>query len=267
VLGSGRVFEAARDEGVGALVYASSVGAYSPGPKDRRVDESWPVRGIASSFYARHKATVEAMLDRHERMAPSMRVVRMRPGLIFRRAQASEARRFFLGPLVPSSMLAPGRLRALPSVPGLRFQAVHTNDVVQAYVRAVTTPVHGPFNLVAEPTLDVETIASAIGAGSFTVPSWAVRGVTWAAWRAHLQPTPPGWLDMGLSVPLLSARRARGELGWRPQCSSIDAVLELLDGIGDRAGAPTPPLDASAGGPFRVRELATGIGAADGVGR
>src|SRR5688500_20115049 len=40
--GSARVFRAARDAGVRALVYASSVGAYSPGPKDRRVHESWP---------------------------------------------------------------------------------------------------------------------------------------------------------------------------------------------------------------------------------
>src|SRR5688572_33091292 len=39
VHGSSRVFEAAAQAGVGALVYASSVGAYSPGPRDRRVDE------------------------------------------------------------------------------------------------------------------------------------------------------------------------------------------------------------------------------------
>jgi nucleoside-diphosphate-sugar epimerase len=50
VEGSRRVFEAAAAAGVASLVYASSVGAYSPGPKDRRVDEGWPTEGIASSF-------------------------------------------------------------------------------------------------------------------------------------------------------------------------------------------------------------------------
>ena len=40
--GSARVFRATAEAGVPALVYASSVGAYSPGPKDRTVDESWP---------------------------------------------------------------------------------------------------------------------------------------------------------------------------------------------------------------------------------
>src|SRR3954452_10142700 len=37
--GSARVFRAAAKAGVRTLVYASSVGAYSPGPKDRAVDE------------------------------------------------------------------------------------------------------------------------------------------------------------------------------------------------------------------------------------
>src|SRR5919199_2475507 len=45
VRGSERVFRAVAEAGVRALVYASSVGAYSPGPKDRAVDESWPTDG------------------------------------------------------------------------------------------------------------------------------------------------------------------------------------------------------------------------------
>src|SRR5205085_5805577 len=42
--GSSRVFRAVAEAGVPALVYASSVGVYSPGPKDRPVDERWPRR-------------------------------------------------------------------------------------------------------------------------------------------------------------------------------------------------------------------------------
>src|SRR5690242_3170421 len=51
VAGSERVFRAVVEAGVPALVYASSVGAYSPGPKDRFVDETWPTEGIPTSFY------------------------------------------------------------------------------------------------------------------------------------------------------------------------------------------------------------------------
>jgi UDP-glucose 4-epimerase len=64
VEGSARVFDAVGSAGVPALVYASSVGAYAPGPEGRPVDESWPATGIASSFYSRHKAAVEQLLDR-----------------------------------------------------------------------------------------------------------------------------------------------------------------------------------------------------------
>ncbi|HWO47836.1 MAG TPA: NAD-dependent epimerase/dehydratase family protein, partial [Solirubrobacterales bacterium] len=100
VHGSTRVFLAAAEADVPALVYASSVGAYSPGPKDRRVDESWPTEGIPSSFYSRHKAEVERILDHFEadHHHPQMRVVRLRPGLIFKREAATGIRRLFAGP-------------------------------------------------------------------------------------------------------------------------------------------------------------------------
>jgi nucleoside-diphosphate-sugar epimerase len=266
LLGSGRVFDAVARAGVPALVYASSVGAYAPGPKEPRVDESWPVGGIASSFYSRHKATVERMLDRLERAHPAVRVVRMRPGLIFKEGQASEARRFFLGPFVPGILLRPDVLPVLPDVRGLRFQAVHTDDVADAYRRAVVGDARGAFNLVAEPVLDLPTIAASVGARTIRVPASVVRAAVRATWRAHLQPTPVGWFEMGLREPLLAADRAHRVLGWRPSRSALDAVCELLTGIGHGRGERTPPLDPTTGGPLRLGELASGVGAEDGAG-
>src|SRR5205085_643330 len=73
VEGSRRVFDAVARAGVETIVYASSVGAYSPGPKERQVDESWPVDGIPTSFYSRHKAAVESLLDAFERREPEVR--------------------------------------------------------------------------------------------------------------------------------------------------------------------------------------------------
>jgi hypothetical protein len=54
--------------------------------------------------------------------------------------------------------------------------------------------------------------------------------------------------------------RARGELGWAPARGAGETLLELLDGLRRRDGGATPPLDAAAGGPLRVRELRTGVG-------
>jgi nucleoside-diphosphate-sugar epimerase len=50
---------------------------------------------------------------------------------------------------------------------------------------------------------------------------------------------------MGLQTPLLDTTRIREELGWREQTSAGDALLELLHGFRDGAGAPTPPLRAT----------------------
>ena len=261
LLGTRRVFRAAAQAGAGALVYASSVGAYSAGPKDRAVDESWPTQGIPTSFYSRHKAATERALDEIEQSHPRLRVVRLRPGLIFKREAASEIRRFFAGPLLPSPLLRPGLLPVVPDVPRLRFQAVHSLDVADAYrLAALSGDARGAYNIAAEPVLDPETLAEALGARRVPIPAGVLRAAAAASWKARLQPTPAGWLDLALGVPIMDTTRARTELGWTPKRTSTEALLELIEGMRDSAGLDTPPLSPSTGGPLRVRELLTGVG-------
>jgi nucleoside-diphosphate-sugar epimerase len=258
VHGSTRVFDAAARTGVASVVYASSVGAYSPGPKDRRVDESWPVDGVPTSFYARHKAEVERRLDRFEREHPDVRVARLRPALIFQRASAQEQRRLFAGPFVPSPLLRRGLLPAAPAVRGLRFQAVHAGDAADAYRRLILGEARGAFNIAAEPVLDGDAFATALGVRPVFVSPRIARAGIGLAWWLRLQPSPPGWLDMGMSVPLLGTARAGEELGWQPRRDALDTLRELLDGIREGTGAPTPPLDPDAGGLLQVGEAVAG---------
>lgn len=131
--GSSRVFQAAASAGVGAVIYASSVGAYSPGPKDRPIAESWPTDGVPTCIYSREKAYVERILDTFETRHPKIRVVRLRPGFVFKRAAASGIRRLFAGPFVPTPLLHPRFLPLVPRLPELLFQAVHSHDVGQAF--------------------------------------------------------------------------------------------------------------------------------------
>src|ERR1044072_8363493 len=119
VHGTARLLEAVVKAKVPAFVYASSVGTYAYGPKDRAVDESWPATGIPSASYSRQKATVETMLDVVESARPDLRLVRMRPSLILKRGQAAEATRFFLGRLVPRTLLRAARVPVVPDIPPL----------------------------------------------------------------------------------------------------------------------------------------------------
>jgi UDP-glucose 4-epimerase len=259
VEGSRRVFDAVAAAGVPKLVYASSVGAYSPGPKKTEVDESWPIGATPSSFYSRHKVAVERMLDEFEAENPETKVVRLRPALIFKGDAATEIRRLFVGPFLPGFMVRSNLIPALPRIPGLRFQAVHSADVGQAYLRATIGDAEGPFNVAAEPPLGPEELASAFDARTFPMSATVARRLTDLSWRLHLQPTPPGWLDMALNVPLMSSARARKELGWEPRFSAIEALEELLEGLRRGQGYPTPPLEeAGVGG--RVDEIRTGVG-------
>jgi UDP-glucose 4-epimerase len=246
VHGSDRVFRAVAEAGVPSVVYASSVGAYSAGPKHRRVGESWPTHGIPTSFYSRHKAEVESLLDAFEREHPDTRVVRLRPGLIFKRETGKEIRRLFTGPFLPPSLVRPALVPFLPDIPGLRFQAVHSRDIGDAYRLAVVGEARGAFNIAAEPVLDPPELARLLDARTIRMPAGVARAFAGATWRLHLQPTPPGWLDLALGVPLLDTRRAREELGWEPRVTSGEALLELMRGIRERASAPTPPLEVAA---------------------
>ncbi|HYF28277.1 MAG TPA: NAD-dependent epimerase/dehydratase family protein [Baekduia sp.] len=261
VEGSRRVFDAAIRAGVCTVVYASSVGAYAPGPKDRAAGEDHPHTGIPSSIYSRHKAAVEDHLDGLEARHPEVRFVRLRPGLIFQRAAATGIRRLFAGPLLPSPLVRPSLLPALPLPRGLVLQAVHADDVAEAYRAAlVRGTARGPYNIAADPVLDPPTLARALGTRAVPVPSGVLRGAAALTWRARLQPTEPGWLDLGLGVPVMDISRARRELGWTARVGADEALSELVGGMRAGAGHPTPPLDPRTSGPARVREVLTGVG-------
>lgn len=258
VRGSRAVLDAVVRAGVPALVFASSVGVYAAGPKDRFVDESWPATGIAASSYSRHKATVEAMLDDLEAIHPELRVVRLRPGLIFQREAGTEIARYFLGPFAPVRLLRFGRIPIVPKHARLRIQAVHADDVADAYAKAISGPATGAFNIAALPVLTPQRIAARYHGITVPVPTGALRAAAAATWRTRLQPVDPGWVALALGAPLMNTDRAQIELDWAPAVDADQALDDLIDGMASLAHTGSAPLTGDPNRPGRLRGLLRG---------
>ncbi|WP_338890200.1 NAD-dependent epimerase/dehydratase family protein [Rhodococcus sovatensis] len=243
VIGALAVLQAVHRAGVRKLVTASSVGAYSPGPKSfPGVDEDWPTNGWPGSAYTREKAYLEQALDAFECGRPDISVVRMRPAFLFKRSAADEQRRLFGGPLVPRQLLRRWLIPVLPDLPGLTMQAVHSLDVGRAFAEAAVRDVHGAFNIAAEPILTPDILADFLSARLISLPTTVVRSVLAALWRLHLVPTSPGLFDAVLRIPVMDSERARTELDWHPEFSATEALAEFFEGNRSSSSVDTPPL-------------------------
>lgn len=260
VTGSRHVADAVLRAGVPALVVASSVGVYSPArSKEERVDESYPREGVPGSLYSQQKAAQERLLDVVEENNPDLRVVRLRPGLIFQYDAGGQIARYFVGPFAPVSLLRRRRVPVLPLPPSLRVQCLHAHDVADAYARAVfSSDARGAYNVAAEPVLDPDTIARTLKGRAVPVPAGLLTWAAAATWVTRLQPTDPGWVWLGMRSPLLDSTRIRTGLGWRPRYDAVSALTDLVDGMAAGAGTGSPALRPRAPMPDRLAALARG---------
>jgi UDP-glucose 4-epimerase len=235
------VLEAAVAASVPHVLVASSVGAYSQGPKRRRVDETWPTGSIASSHYGRHKARIERMMDAFERDHPGVLLTRIRPGLVMNPRAGADLVRLFVGHLVPVRWMTRVPLPILPMPPRAVSQVVHVDDLGDAFWRAIDRRAGGAFNIAAEPVVGPDEVAEVLGARWVPVRIAPVRGAIWLAWQLHLIRLDPGWLDIATSVPVMSTERARTELGWAPTVDAVDALREAIRGVADHEIEPGSP--------------------------
>jgi nucleoside-diphosphate-sugar epimerase len=239
--GAKHVLAAAAAAGVGHVVVVSSVGAYSPGPKRRRVDETWPTGGLASSHYARHKAVNERILDRFEKEHPDVVVARLRPGLVMQGEVGEELRLLFAGTWVPVRWLGRVPVPVVPLPPRTVSQVVHADDLADAFARVVLRRAAGAFNIAAEPRIGPEEVAEVLGGRWLPVRIAPIRALVSLAWHLHLIAVDPGWIDIATSVPVMSTDRARRELEWEPKKDAIAALAEAVRGVSDRTASAGSP--------------------------
>ncbi|MGY1686387.1 NAD-dependent epimerase/dehydratase family protein [Geodermatophilus sp. SYSU D00867] len=250
VNGTRRVVRAAVAAGVRHVVHMSSLGAYAAGAGDRPVTEDWPVTGIPSSQYSRQKSEAERVVREVVGRRRDVTLTVVRPTLVLQPEAASEIGRYFLGPLLlGAARLVPGQVASLLPLPlpSLRVGFIHADDVADAITRMLDRRAPGPFNLSADPALDADGIARALGTTRIPVPATVLRAGLSAAFHARLVPTEPGWLDLALKSPVLETARARTQLDWQPAYRGDDSLRQFVAALGRGEGGPGPLLAATGG--------------------
>ena len=120
---------------------------------------------------------------------------------------------------------------------------MHGADLADAYRRIVVQRATGAFNIATDPVLRAADLAQVAGRGRWVdVPPAALRRSLALGWRSRVVAADPGWLDMGMSVPVMDTSRAREVLGWQPRHDAHETLRELLEGMADGRGAPSAPL-------------------------
>jgi UDP-glucose 4-epimerase len=217
--GSANVFAAAAAaDRVSRLIYTSSVAAYgfhSDNPQP--LTEDVPARGSDEHYYSAEKAELEATLWE---TVGDLDTYVLRPCIV-------------AGPdaLMPLEEI-PWPLRRSPFVllpdTGIRFQAVHHDDVASALVAAARgAGPPGVYNLAGAGELTPRDLARALGWHPIPAPR-ALVSLAATATGLPLVPAQAQWLH-AFSVPVvMSTEHARRALRWRPRHTGFETLAAAV---------------------------------------
>jgi UDP-glucose 4-epimerase len=236
LVGSRNVFEATVAAGAKRLVYASSVAAYgfhreNPQP----LTEDVPARGSAAHYYSAQKAEVEALLASTLDGAATA-------GYVFRPCIVAGPQAPLLIDSLPYTQISErlpgavlGLLEGVPILkpvlpdPGVPFQLVHHDDVASAMRAAVLgRGAPGAYNLAGSGELTVKLLAEELGWYSIPVPELAVGAVAEMIGRLGFLPAQAQWIAAFREPVIMSASKARRELGWRPGHDALETLRETI---------------------------------------
>lgn len=236
LVGSRNVFEATVAAKARRLVYASSVAAYgfhrdNPQP----LTEEVPARGTAAHYYSAQKAEVEELLAR-TLIGSSTASYVFRPCIVagpqapllidsLPYTQISER---LPGPVLALLEGVPILKPVLPD-PGVPFQLVHHDDVASAMRAAVLgRGAPGVYNLAGPGELTVKALAEELGWYSIPVPELAVDAAAQLVGRLGFLPAQAQWIAAFREPVIMSAAKARRELGWRPRHDALHTLRETI---------------------------------------
>ncbi len=216
--GSRRVLQGAVAAGVSKIVFASSIAAYGAHTDNPEVlTENSLLRPNADWYYSRAKGEIEAFLDELQGQHPEIAVIRFRPST-------------FLGPSIRNPVGDQYGSRFLIGLKkGYRIDHCWDEDVAEAFVLAMEYPGSGTFNLAGGNPITLDDAGRLLGKKVIYLPHGVVSLLVRMA--AALGFVPQGirdWVDVATRGSILvSADRAKEQLGWKPRFDSSGALLEF----------------------------------------
>ena len=233
VEGTLNAFRAAAAAGAKRFVYASSVAAYGFHPDNPGVmTEEWPTRPADRLFYAREKAELEELLRAEAAGHPGIGLYLLRPPVVVG-PHTLGAKDLLPGRLAPIGRRLMPNLRRSPVpfpvlVPKLPLQFIHEDDVGRALLLcAVGAGAPGAYNITGDGVVTAVDVAREFGLVPVPLPAGptqtAARALT-AALPARFTPPAAEWVEAAARPAIMSADKAKAELGWRPRYTSLEAV-------------------------------------------
>ena len=118
----------------------------------------------------------------------------------------------------------------LPLVDGRnpRMQFVHEDDVARAYDLALKKDARGVYNTVGESVVRWKEIIDMAGKKAVRMPRWLIRNLLKIARWLHATKFPPEILDFVTYEWVASGEKAKRDLGFEPEHSSMEAILSYL---------------------------------------
>lgn len=219
--GTKNVFESCAENNIKQIVYASSVAAYGM-HKDRHheiLTEDCELRGNPDFFYSHHKSLLEHWLNDFEQAHPKMKIARLRPCIFAgERSPTRPVRLLSYTPVIPT----------LLGFGGSKLQLAHEEDIATAFRLALMQKAHGAFNLTTDGALTMKDLAPEMGKWTFPLPKASLY-LGSIIYRMGLSPFDPDWLiKASRANVIMSAEKAKKELGWNPKYASPGDVLRAI---------------------------------------
>ncbi len=219
--GTANVLRAAAQSRVQQLLVFSSTTVYGAWPDNPvPLTEEHPLRPNPDYHYGLHKKRVEAMCQTFSQEHTQVSCTVLRPPAVVGPHLEGPATDMWRGhrAIVVDGGKAPG-------------QFIHEDDLVSLVMRALQSKARGTFNAAPDDWLPWREIWTQVGKPVLDLPWTVARPLVWLMWRLGMLGgvTHPALVNMSRFPFVVSNEKARQELGWRPQYTTVQAIKSFIE--------------------------------------